>query len=109
MDGSTGQARSTCLKEVGAARAQARSNSLDNGEDAAALRANALARCAVHPPKARDACEQLARGQGQQSGSVRDGGVIKQLTTRTPDDAARPANPASGAAAASSNRAQTTP
>lgn len=104
LDGRTGQDRATCLKEAGAARAEALRHRLDNGESRDTLAANALQRCAVQPPSERAACEMLARGQGMEQGSVRDGGVIKEVVTRTVGDGAakpvepvRPATPASAA------------
>lgn len=104
LDGRTGQDQATCLKEAGAARAEALRQRLDNGESQDTLAANALQRCAVQPPSERAACEMLARGQGTAQGSVRDGGVIKEVVTRTVGDGAakpvepvRPATPASAA------------
>lgn len=104
LDGRTGQDQATCLKEAGAARAEALRQRLDNGENPATLRANALARCAVQPASERSACEMLARGQGMESGSVREGGVIKEVVTRSvggdaamPAEPSRPASPASAA------------
>ncbi len=102
LEGRTGQDQATCLKEAGAARAEALRSTLDNGEDRATLQANALARCAAQPAGERPACELLARGQGMESGSVKDGGVIKEVVTRTvgrpapaPESIATPANPPS--------------
>lgn len=110
LAGRSGQDPATCLKEAGAARAEALRHRLDNGEDRATLRANALQRCAVQPPGERAACETLARGGGTESGSVRAGGVIRELVTRSADGEAsaaasgampvepsRPASPASAA------------
>lgn len=97
LDGRTGQDQTTCLKEAGAARAEALRHQLDNGEDPATLRANAVARCAMQPAKTRDACAQLARGQGVESGSVRGGGVIKEVTTRSVSTPAQPGAPTSAA------------
>lgn len=95
LDGRSGQDSSSCLKEAGAARAEALRHRLGNGDDTAALRANALARCAVQPAADRPACETLARGQGTASGSVRGGGVIKETVTRSVGANAAP--PAAGA------------
>lgn len=107
LDGRTGQDQATCLKEAGAARAEALRQRLDNGESREALAANALQRCAVQPPGERDACERMARGQGMAQGSVRDGGVFKEVVTRSvgegvakPVEPARPAPPASAVARA---------
>ncbi len=92
LEGRTGQDQATCLKEASAARAEARRGTLDNGEDRATLEANALARCAVQPADERPACDMLARGQGMESGSVKEGGVIKQVVTRTVGSPAAPAD-----------------
>ncbi len=80
--GSTVQDRATCLKEAGAARAEARRHGLDNGETAAQLRANALLRCQRVNDDQRAACERLAQGEGTRNGSVAEGAVLKQITTR---------------------------
>ena len=83
LDGRTGQDTATCLREAVAARDQARQGKLDNGESAADLLRNALARCAPVAEAERGNCERLARGEGQSSGSVAGGGVIREITTRT--------------------------
>jgi hypothetical protein len=83
LDGRTGQDRHTCLKEAGAARAESLRQRLDNGETRATLEANALRRCAAQPPAERADCELLARGRGMEQGSVREGGVIKEVVTRS--------------------------
>jgi len=83
LDGRTGQDQATCLKEAGAARAEALRQRLEGGETRETLAANALRRCAAQPPGDRAACELLARGQGMEQGSVRDGGVIKEVVSRT--------------------------
>ena len=94
--GRTAEDRATCLKEAGAALAEARRARLDNGEDARALRENALQRCRAQPPQDREACERLARGEGTVSGSVGGGGLIKEVVTPViePAPAAMPAEPA---------------
>ena len=81
LAGSSPQGRSTCLKEAGAARAEARRNQLDNGETPAQLRANALLRCQRVLDTDRSACERMVRGEGTRSGSVAAGGVLTQITT----------------------------
>ncbi len=83
LDGRTGQDTATCLREAAAARDQARQGKLDNGESPADLMRNALARCAPVAEADRGNCERLARGEGQSSGSVAGGGVIREITTRT--------------------------
>ncbi len=103
LAGGSGQDTATCLTEAGAARADALRHRLDNGESAMALRANALARCAVQPLAERPACELLASGQGMESGSVKAGGVMRESVTRSVDSggAAKPAVPTRPASPAS--------
>lgn len=81
MEGRTPQDRTTCLKEAGAARAEARRQGLDNGETPAQLRANALLRCQRVAASDRAACERMVQGDGQRSGTVAGGGVLTQITT----------------------------
>lgn len=79
--GST-QDRNACLKDAGAARDEARHRRLDNGETPAQLLRNALERCKRVADDDRAACERMVRGEGQRSGSVAEGGVVTQITTR---------------------------
>lgn len=95
LDGRSPQGRSTCLKEAGAARAEARRHRLDNGESPAELRANALLRCRPVLDADRAACERMALGEGTRSGSVAEGAVLRQITTVTTGSAALPAAAAS--------------
>lgn len=81
LSGHSAQDRTTCLKEAGAARAEARHQRLDNGESNAQLRANALRRCERVLEADRSACERMALGEGTRNGSVADGGVLTQITT----------------------------
>ncbi len=73
--------RAACLQDAGAARAELRRHSLDNGETPAQLRANALLRCQRVNDDDRKACERMALGEGARSGSVAEGAVITQITT----------------------------
>jgi hypothetical protein len=91
LDGSSPQDRATCLKEAGAARAESRRSGLGNGEDAGTLSRNALQRCQAVLPEDRDACERMARGEGEVSGSVAGGGVLKQIVTPAPEPASESA------------------
>lgn len=84
LDGSSQQDRATCLKEAAAARAEARRARLDGGEDAQTLAANARLRCRAMLAEDRDACERRVRGEGQVSGSVRAGGTLTTIVTRSP-------------------------
>lgn len=80
----TPQGRSTCLKEAGAAHAEAKRKQLGNGEDELALRQNAALRCNSVAAADRDHCQRMARGEGTVSGSVDGGGVLKTLVTPIP-------------------------
>lgn len=95
LAGNSPQDRQTCLREAGAARAEARRGRLDTASPQT-LAENARRRCAVHvDPDARTACERMAAGEGSSTGSVDGGGVLKSLTTLTP----APAAPASAPSA----------
>ena len=83
MDGRSGQDRATCLKEAGAALAEARRGRLSNGESAEALMRNAEARCQAVAADDRDACMLMAHGKGSVSGSVKAGGTMREITIVT--------------------------
>lgn len=103
LSGRSTQDRATCLKEAGAVRAEARRQSLDNGESPAQLRRNALRRCEAVARADRGDCRRMALGEGQRSGSVAEGAVFKQITTVTvgplPGASAPSARPAAAASA----------
>lgn len=82
LSGRTHQDRATCLKEAGAALAEARRGRLDNGVSERQLAENRVARCAAQHDSERADCERMARGEGTVVGSVEGGGVIKELVTR---------------------------
>lgn len=84
LSGRSQQDSATCLKEAGAVLAEQRGGRTDNSVSAAMLRANALKRCEAQPPQARDECARLARGEGSQEGTVKGGGVIKEIVTQVP-------------------------
>ncbi len=92
-EGGSSQDRPSCLKEFAAAQAEARRGRLDTGEDAATLARNALRRCDAVLSEDRDACERMARGEGQVSGSVAGGGVLKSIATPGTVLAEPPADP----------------
>lgn len=77
------QDRAACLREAGAARQAAREGALTGAPD---YRANALARCGLHPPAERAECEARITGTGQTSidGSVLGGGLIRETVTTVP-------------------------
>jgi hypothetical protein len=82
LSGRSHQDRATCLKEAGAALAEARRGRLDSGVSERQLAENRVARCAAQPGSERADCERLARGEGTVVGSVEGGGVVKELVTR---------------------------
>lgn len=77
-NGQSNQDRATCLKEAGAALGESKKGQLDNGQGTA-YNQNALARCNDLPVDERDACQRRMEGEGTTSGSVRDGGVVREL------------------------------
>lgn len=82
LSGRSHQDRATCLKEAGAALAEARRARLDNGTSERQLADNRVARCKAQPEAERADCERMARGEGTVVGSVEGGGVVKELVTR---------------------------
>lgn len=80
--GGSQQDRATCLKEAGAARDEARHGRL--GAGSVASESNATARCNALPAKDRDDCIARINGAGTTSGSVREGGIYRELVTTTP-------------------------
>jgi hypothetical protein len=84
LDGTSQQERAACLKEAGAALAEAKRSRLGNGEDARALRSNAVQRCDAVRAEDRDSCRRMALGEGTVSGTAAAGGVVKELVTVEP-------------------------
>lgn len=76
MNGQSNQDRATCLKEAGAALKEAKAGRLQNGQPDYA--ANALRRCDGLPGEQRELCQRRMQ-EGTVSGSVRDGGVLREL------------------------------
>lgn len=92
--GASHQDRATCLREAGAALAEARRGDLDDGS--APYAANQLKRCDPLPGDQRQDCIARMQGQGTTSGSVAGGGIYRELVTREtgPSPAASAAEPA---------------
>ena len=86
MSGQSNQDRATCLKEAGAARAVARRD-LSN-DRSGSFQQNALSRCAALPAADKVDCQRRMQGEGTVSGSVRDGGLLRETTTVIPADPA---------------------
>nr|WP_316641032.1 hypothetical protein [uncultured Roseateles sp.] len=81
LNGSSSQDRATCLKEAGAALAEARKSRQPEAQPD--YRANALLRCDRQPEADRLDCRRLVLGAGSSSGSVAEGAVVRELVTRT--------------------------
>jgi hypothetical protein len=79
--GASNQARSVCVREAQAAYAQNRRGGLDAGD--ADYQRNARLRCEALKGDDRLACDTRMQGGGKVSGSVAEGGVYRELTTRT--------------------------
>jgi hypothetical protein len=88
LTGQSNQSEATCLKEAGAARDAALHQQLDEGN--ASFEANALRRCAALPPDDKRDCESRIDGEGLVSGSVRDGGLLRETKTITIEPVAPP-------------------
>lgn len=85
------ESRTSCLRDLGAARQQARRQPRAPVSPEVLAR-NALQRCQVHTDaEERAICERLVRGEGQVSGSVSGGGQIRSIETTVP--APEPADP----------------
>ncbi len=81
--GKSGDERKTCLREAGAAQIEARRGTL--AEENADYAQNRLARCAWHKrAEEREYCERRMRGEGSVSGSVQEGGILRELTVIVP-------------------------
>jgi hypothetical protein len=79
----SGDDRKTCLREAGAAQAEARRGQLTDPE--ASLEQNKLARCAYHHnADEREYCERRMHGEGTVVGSVEGGGILRELVVTVP-------------------------
>ena len=95
LAGTSQQDRATCLKEAGAALAEARRHGLTNPAQNAAT--HQRQRCQALPSADRSACLARMSGKGSVSGSVADGGILRELRTPVPAASAPPFMPASAA------------
>jgi hypothetical protein len=85
ITGKANQPRNVCLREAGAAYAQARQGKLISpGDRADQWAANALKRCQAQPAEDRELCERRVR-EGQVVGSAEAGGQLTTLTVRSTD------------------------
>ena len=84
LSGRSAQDRHTCLREAGAALQEARQGG-QLADPQTAFEQNKFARCAYHKnPADRDFCERRMRGEGTTSGSVEDGGILRELVVVVP-------------------------
>jgi hypothetical protein len=81
MSGSSNQDRATCLREAGAALAEARRGNLATESD---LGRNRTIRCDALPAQDRQDCVMRMQGQGSSSGSAQQGGVLRELERTVP-------------------------
>ena len=82
MNGQSHQDRATCLREAGAALNEAKRGNL--GEAPQHYERNQMMRCEVHVDGERDDCMRRMRGEGTVSGSVKGGGIYRELRTTVP-------------------------
>jgi len=81
--GDTGQDRATCLREAGAALSEARRGRLGEGSEST-FESNRMIRCDPLPAGDREDCIRRMNGEGTTSGSVKGGGIYRELRTIVP-------------------------
>ena len=86
LAGTTGQDRDACLREAAAALKEASSGRLN--DDATQAERNRLRRCEDLAAQDKLTCERKLRGEGETSGSVQGGGVVRRIVTVVPASAA---------------------
>jgi hypothetical protein len=79
MTGRTQQDRDTCLREARNAQADKKRGVLDNA--GAQFQANAAARCDALSGEEKAACQARVMGYGNTSGSVAEGGLLREVET----------------------------
>lgn len=83
--GRSNQDRATCLREAGAAYAEAKRGGLDGA--GATASDNQRKRCEPLTGDERSACLARMQGQGVTSGSAQSGGILRELVVREPASA----------------------
>ncbi len=84
LSGQSSEDRATCLKEAGAALAEARRGTLSEGRTRADLRHNRTDRCNALAGDEYTDCLARMRGEGTTEGSVSGGGILREKTTIVP-------------------------
>ena len=84
-DGTASEDRATCMKEAGAAKAEAQRGQLTN--NGGNYDRNALQRCDALPGDQREACRLRIMGAGTASGSVAGGGIVREVVIQDPTPA----------------------
>lgn len=87
--GTTGQDRSACLREAGAAREEANRQRLQEGSTSQ-LQQNMLDRCNRLPQASRQDCITQMTSPTQVRGSVQGGGVLRETVIQAPAESAPP-------------------
>ena len=79
MSGQSNQDRATCLKEAGAALEEARRDNLGTAT-AGELGQNQMLRCNALPAADREDCARRMQGEGATTGSIQQGGLMRELS-----------------------------
>jgi hypothetical protein len=93
LNGTSNQDRATCLREAGAALAQARRGQLVNADESM-LQQNAVVRCNALPQADRNDCVRRITGDARISGSAPAGGIYRETVTIVPAPPLPPETPA---------------
>ncbi len=85
VSGNTSQDKDSCMREARAALSEVKRGVWSRPEKTEAKsEAAARQRCEVHQGQQRHACEARMRGEGNVSGSVEGGGILREITTPVP-------------------------
>lgn len=79
LSGKSNQDRATCLQEAGAALGEARRNNLGTA-NAGEMGRNRMLRCDALPAGDREDCARRMQGDGVTTGSVQQGGLLRELS-----------------------------
>ncbi len=83
LSGNTGQEKSACLKEAGAALVEARRGGLTSADSSTYVR-NTMDRCVPLPAADQEDCVRRMQGEGTIVGSVEEGGIYRELRRTVP-------------------------